>query len=86
MPLPADELGLVAREGSPSRIAGGRELLAAVRARLTEQERYLADQRAQGRSWESLAQELGSQADAVRMRLKRALDRIAQELGLEDQT
>jgi RNA polymerase sigma-70 factor (ECF subfamily) len=84
LPVPVEELHLSGEEGSPSRIASGRELLEAVRQRLSEPERYLAEQRALGRSWEAIAQELGSQADAVRMRFKRALDRIARELGLED--
>ena len=67
---------------TPSRIAAGRELLAEVRARLTDQERYLAEQRAAGRSWGELAAELGKTADAVRVQLKRALDRVSEELGL----
>jgi RNA polymerase sigma factor (sigma-70 family) len=82
--VPVEELSLADPGATPSRIASGRELLRMVRERLTEPERYLAEQRALGRSWDALAQELGSQADAVRMRFKRALDRVVQELGLED--
>jgi len=84
MPVPVEELLVAGGEATPSRIASGRELLAAVRERLTQPERHLAEQRALGRSWEDIAQELGDQADAVRMRLKRALDRVARDLGLED--
>jgi RNA polymerase sigma factor (sigma-70 family) len=84
IPIPVEELPLSGGEGTPSRIAAGRELLEAVRQRLSEPDRYLAEQRTLGRSWDAIAQDLGSQADAVRMRFKRALDRVARELGLED--
>jgi RNA polymerase sigma-70 factor (ECF subfamily) len=68
----------------PSRVAAGRELLALVRSRLSEQERWLADQRALGRSWADLAAEAEENADALRMRHSRALDRVARQLGLDD--
>jgi RNA polymerase sigma-70 factor (ECF subfamily) len=83
-PVPVEALELADPDATPSRSAAGRDLLQSVCARLTEAERYLAEQRALGRSWDTLAQELGSQADAVRMRHKRALDRVAQALGLEE--
>jgi DNA-directed RNA polymerase specialized sigma24 family protein len=79
-----DELPVAAGEPTPSRHAAGRELLAEVRLRLTEQECYLADQRGLGRSWPELAEELGATADALRIRLRRALDRVCQELNLDD--
>jgi RNA polymerase sigma-70 factor (ECF subfamily) len=69
---------------TPSRVLAGRELLDRVRAHLTEEERYLADQRGLGRDWAELAAELGVKPDALRMRLTRALDRVARQLGLDD--
>jgi len=55
-----------------------------VRSRLSEEERKLADLRGQGLSWAEIAAQLGENADALRFRLNRALDRVAQDLRLED--
>jgi RNA polymerase sigma-70 factor (ECF subfamily) len=67
----------------PPQLAAGRELLQEFRSRLSEEERRLADQRALGRSWADIAAEVGGNADALRMRLSRAADRVARELGLD---
>jgi RNA polymerase sigma-70 factor (ECF subfamily) len=71
-------------EPSPSHQAEARDLLEQVRGRLTEEERWLADQRAQGRPWAEIAAERGGSQEALRKKLERALDRVAQELGLEE--
>jgi RNA polymerase sigma-70 factor (ECF subfamily) len=67
-----------------SEVLAGKELLEAVRTRLTEAERQLADRRAQGRAWTEIAAELGGNPDAMRIRLTRALDRVAAELRLDE--
>jgi RNA polymerase sigma-70 factor (ECF subfamily) len=69
---------------APDRAAAGRDLLAEVRRRLTDEERYLADQRGAGREWADLAAELGAAPDALRKKLSRALDRVMAQLGLEE--
>jgi RNA polymerase sigma-70 factor (ECF subfamily) len=68
----------------PSRIVAGRELLERVRGLLSDDERALADQRAQGRDWAAIAAERGVGAEALRKRLARALDRVARQLGLAE--
>ena len=68
---------------SPSRVVAGRELLEALRGRLTPEERELADRRGRGQGWAEIAAALGGTATARRMQLKRAIDRVAPELGLE---
>jgi DNA-directed RNA polymerase specialized sigma24 family protein len=60
-----------------------RELLQQFRSRLSEQERWLADQRGLGRSWADIAAEVGENADALRMRLSRATERVARELEID---
>ena len=67
----------------PLRVVTGRELLQQFRSRLSEQERWLADQRALGRSWPDIAAEKGANADALRMRLTRANERVARELKID---
>ena len=70
-------------DATPSRIAAGRELLAAVHARLSPEERQLADLRGQGMEWAEIAERLGGTAGGRRKQFTRALDRVSQELGLD---
>jgi RNA polymerase sigma-70 factor (ECF subfamily) len=72
------------RRETPSQVVAGKELLETARGLLTNEERYLADERARGRGWAELAAETGKNADAIRKQLERALDRIAQKLGLDE--
>jgi RNA polymerase sigma-70 factor (ECF subfamily) len=69
---------------SPSDVVAGAELLQEVRRRLTPEEQKLADERFSGKPWTQMAVERGASADALRMQLSRALDRVTQELKLED--
>lgn len=71
-----------AREPTPSQIVAGEELLREFRDRLTDEERYLAEQRALERSWAEIAAEVGGEPDALRIRFGRAIDRVARQLGL----
>jgi RNA polymerase sigma-70 factor (ECF subfamily) len=83
-PTAAVEHELVAPGPSPSQEVSGRELLEEFRRRLSEEERQLADARAAGRDWNQIAAEHGDSPEALRKRLSRAVDRISQELGLEE--
>ena len=74
---------VAAAEASPSRQLEGRDLLQALRARLTEEEQAVAELRGQGKGWAEIAAALGGTADGRRMQMKRALDRVAPELGLD---
>jgi RNA polymerase sigma-70 factor (ECF subfamily) len=69
---------------TPSRVAAGRELLERVRGRLSEEERQIADLRAAGHNWPQIAQQLGGSAEARRKQFARALDRVVEELGIEE--
>jgi RNA polymerase sigma-70 factor (ECF subfamily) len=75
--------GVPDRAPDPARVVAGQDLLAEVRRLLTDDERFLADQRAEGREWPDIARELGAQPDALRKKLSRALDRVVTRLGLE---
>ena len=69
---------------SPSSQVAGRELLEEFRRRLDAEERRLADLRADGREWADIARELGGSAEGRRKQLARAVDRVAQQLGLDN--
>ncbi|MDB5385053.1 MAG: DNA-directed polymerase specialized sigma subunit, sigma24 [Planctomycetaceae bacterium] len=72
------------RASDPSEQASAKEILEKVCSRLDTQERYLAEQRSLGRTWQELADELGGTDVALRKKLTRALDRTLQDLGLGD--
>jgi RNA polymerase sigma-70 factor (ECF subfamily) len=69
----------------PDRVVAGRELLEQVRQALSAEERQLADLRAEGLTWPEVAARVGGEAQARRRQLSRALDRVAAQLGLEEE-
>ena len=75
---------VAAAEASPSRQVAGQELLVEFRKRLSAEEKELADLRADGREWADIGQERGESPEALRKRLARGLDRVAQQLGLDE--
>jgi RNA polymerase sigma factor (sigma-70 family) len=76
--------GLATPEPSPSSRLEWKDLLNEVRRRLTDDERRLADRRAQRREWTEIAEEVGGNPEALRKRLARALERVSNQLGLEE--
>jgi ECF sigma factor len=70
---------------SPSRLVEGAELLREVRNRLTPEERVMAERRSDGCEWSAIAVELGGTANSRRKQLARAIDRVARELGLDEE-
>jgi DNA-directed RNA polymerase specialized sigma24 family protein len=69
---------------TPSRDLAARELLEEALRRLSPEERRILDCREQGGQWAQVAAELGSNPEALRKRLARAVDRVALELGLDE--
>jgi DNA-directed RNA polymerase specialized sigma24 family protein len=65
---------------TPSRVVAGRELLEAFRARLSEEERMLADLRAQGCDWGEICDRHGGTPQGRRMQLARAVSRTMRQL------
>jgi RNA polymerase sigma factor (sigma-70 family) len=70
---------------SPSQLAEGKELLLRFRESLSKEERQLADLRNHGLAWAEIARQLGGTAQARRVQLSRAVDRVARDLGLIDE-
>jgi RNA polymerase sigma-70 factor (ECF subfamily) len=75
----------VAENGpTPSAIAAAKELLANFLGRLSDDERRIAELRGQGLAWDEVARQLGGTAQARRVQLARATERVARDLGLEE--
>jgi len=79
----ADYADVVSTAPSAVRVVIARDLWTAMRSRLSPEDRELADWRATGAEWDEIAQHVGGTAEALRKRLARAADRIAEELGLD---
>lgn len=82
----ADEADLrrVPNGAGPADEADWEDLLAEFRKRLSPEERAIVDRRRAGLAWDAIAGAFGGSADACRMRLRRAYDRVCEELRLED--
>jgi RNA polymerase sigma-70 factor (ECF subfamily) len=81
--VPNEEV--VAALPGPDQAAASRELFAEVYCRLSTDERTLVDLRNAGRDWASIADEQGGTAVALRKQFSRALNRVARELGIDDE-
>jgi RNA polymerase sigma-70 factor (ECF subfamily) len=70
---------------NPSREVAARDLLQEVRRRLRPDEQRLLDLRNDGHDWAEIAERLGGTAGTLGKKLSRALDRVAGQLGLDDE-
>ncbi len=81
----AAEIDVPGTDPTASRVVSAREMLQTVWGRLSKDERWLAEQRALDRPWAELAAEVGTTPEALRKKHTRALDRVANELGLDNE-
>lgn len=79
-----DELPLMAADETPSQIVSARELAHEARERFATDERQIVERRTNGQSWDEIALDLGGSPEALRKKMKRAVDRVAHELGLDE--
>lgn len=66
---------------TPSQIVGDRELLEEIRRRLNDEERSLAASWVQGEHWGEIAKDRGVNAETLRKRLARAIQRVTEQLN-----
>jgi RNA polymerase sigma factor (sigma-70 family) len=69
---------------TPSREAAARDTLGKVRQLLTEEEMQLLELREAGHDWAEIAQLMNGSAEALRKKLARALERVAEQLGPQE--
>jgi RNA polymerase sigma-70 factor (ECF subfamily) len=85
VPIARDDCAAVAADPSPSQQCEAQDLLHSFHQRLTPEERQLAALRAQGREWLDIAAQVGGTPAARRKQLSRAINRVARELGLDEE-
>ena len=78
-----DELNVESSLPGPCQLATDHDLIDAVRVRLGEEERQIADLRVEGWEWSEIAGRLGGSPQARRMQLTRAVHRVAKALKLD---
>jgi RNA polymerase sigma-70 factor (ECF subfamily) len=83
-PIADGESRLVAPGDSPSAALVVLDLQQEVRRRLAPDEWQLLDLRNQGHDWAAIATRVGGNAESLRKKLARAIDRVVEELGLDD--
>jgi RNA polymerase sigma-70 factor (ECF subfamily) len=76
--------GIAGLDQGPSQQLAHEELLVALRGQMTPDVRQLAELRAEGLSWDEIAERLGGKAQARRMQLTRGVERACKELGLRE--
>ena len=81
---PVEDVKLNAKQISPSQVAVRREIADRVRAILGEEDAVAIDMMLQNHDWAEIGARLGVSADAARMRVRRALQKARQDIGLEE--
>lgn len=81
---PADEMAIGASTESPSQVVAARELFEKVDNALPEEIREIAKQRRDGMGWNEIADQVGENAEAVRKRFTRCMNRVCGELGIDE--
>ena len=80
--MPVDDMSVANREVTPSQILLRREVVARIRSMLTEEDAKAIDLMLENRDWNEIGEALGLKADTARMRVRRALDRVRQDIGI----
>ncbi len=79
-----DELPVATQDQSPSQIALHREVIERIQELLNRDDALAVSMMLVNCDWQEIGQKLGVKADTVRMRVRRALERVREEIGLTD--
>jgi RNA polymerase sigma-70 factor (ECF subfamily) len=77
---------VVASVPGPDQAAAANELFQELCRRLSPDERDLVEQRHSGRDWTNIARDRGTNPVTLRKQFSRALNRVARQLGIDEQT
>ncbi|MCH1440382.1 MAG: sigma-70 family RNA polymerase sigma factor [Rubripirellula sp.] len=82
--MPVDELPFANQGRSPSQVALHREVIARIQSLLNDEDALAVGMMLENRGWQEIGESLGVKPDAIRMRVRRALDRVREEIGFHD--
>lgn len=82
---PIEDMTVANQESTPSQIALRREVVQRIRSTLNEKDSRAVDMMLENRDWNEIGEALGMRADTARMRVRRALQKVRQEIGLRDE-
>ena len=77
---PIDEMPLQANQSTPSQVAIRTEVMQRVRSLLDTEDARAVDMMLENRDWKEIGSAFGIEPDAARMRVKRAIDRVRDQL------
>lgn len=83
---PVEDIKLRGAEISPSQVALRREIADRVRSILGDNDAIAIDMMLENHDWSEIGKRLGIKPDTARMRVRRALDRARDELGIQEST
>jgi RNA polymerase sigma-70 factor (ECF subfamily) len=75
---------LAADDPTPSQAVSGQELLDEAERLMSADERQLVEMRQEGLGWDAIVEKVGGTPEALRKKLARAVDRVAQRLQLDE--
>jgi len=79
------EENVATNDMGPDDLTESRDFVDAFRSQLAPSERDLLDWRMEGRGWDEIAAKSDSSPEAIRKRFSRAIDRVAEKMGLVNQ-
>lgn len=80
---PVEDYRFAGGANTPSQVALRREVLETIRAKLSKEDAYAVDMMLENRDWNEIGAALGINADTARMRIKRAIQRIREDLAVD---
>ncbi|MFK8112818.1 MAG: RNA polymerase sigma factor [Rubripirellula sp.] len=82
--MPVEEMKVANQQVTPSQIALRREVITKIRSMLGEQDAQAIDMMLENRDWSEIGDVLGLKPDTARMRVRRALERVRQAIGVDE--
>lgn len=81
---PVEEIRLTGQATSPSQMALRREVTSKIRSVLGSDDAKAIDMMLENHDWNEIGRAMGLKPDTARMRVRRALDRVRQDIGLDE--
>ena len=79
---PVEEMRVATQATTPSQVVLRREVMAKIRTMLGPEDAKAVDMMLENRDWSEIGAALKLQPDAARMRVRRAIDRVKDEIGI----